>query len=150
MAATRASNPGVNDKGMVTENHRLQKDAYFFYKANWRPDDPLLYITSNRATERTVAGTQVKAYTTSHGGGTVSQRPSLSASAKSSDIHVLLWPDVTLQPGRNLVEVTAHHRRRQARSGPVASGFLDPHRLLPAASHLSSREVPRSRCSRLP
>ena len=31
-------NPGVNDKGMVTEDRKIKKDAFYFYKANWNPE----------------------------------------------------------------------------------------------------------------
>ena len=98
--------PGINDKGLVTEDRKLKKDAFFFYEANWRPDNPLLYLTSSRAVERTVARTQVKAYTTAAEAELKLNGRSLGT-IKPSDIHVLIWPDVTLQPGKNLVEVTA-------------------------------------------
>ena len=53
--------PGRNDKGLVTYDRKIKKDAFFFYKANWS-DEPVLYITSRRFTERTNAVTDVKIY----------------------------------------------------------------------------------------
>ena len=41
--------PGRNDKGLVTYDRKIKKDAFFFYKANWS-DEPMLYITSRRFT----------------------------------------------------------------------------------------------------
>ena len=105
-ARDEAMTPGINDKGLVTEDRKIRKDAFFFYKANWRPEDPLLYLTSNRAVERAVAHTQVKAYTTASEAELKLNGKSLGT-RKPSDIHVLIWPNVTLQPGKNLVEVTA-------------------------------------------
>lgn len=99
-------NPGVNDKGMVTEDRKIQKDAFFFYEANWKPEEPLLYITSNRATERTVARTQIKAYTTASE-AVLTLNGKLIGLCKASDIHELVWRDVTLQPGKNLVQIVA-------------------------------------------
>ena len=36
--------PGRNDKGLVTYDRKIKKDAFYFYKANWS-DEPVLYIT---------------------------------------------------------------------------------------------------------
>jgi len=27
--------PGINDKGLVTRDRRIRKDAFYLYKANW-------------------------------------------------------------------------------------------------------------------
>ena len=53
--------PGRNDKGLVTYDRKVRKDAYFFYKANWT-NEPVLYITSRRATERNNKDTDIKIY----------------------------------------------------------------------------------------
>ena len=42
---------GRNDKGLVTADRKTKKDAFYFYKANWS-EEPVLYITSRRYTER--------------------------------------------------------------------------------------------------
>src|SRR5947208_14344666 len=42
---------GRNDKGMVTYDRKLKKDAFYFYKANWS-DEPVVYVT--RSEERRV------------------------------------------------------------------------------------------------
>ncbi len=53
---------GLNDKGLVTRDRKIKKDAFYFYKANWS-DEPVLYITSRRFfTDRTNAVTDVKIY----------------------------------------------------------------------------------------
>ena len=54
---------GLNDKGLMTYDRRVRKDAFFFYKANWNPE-PMLHLTSKRFTVREAALVQVKAYTT--------------------------------------------------------------------------------------
>jgi beta-galactosidase len=53
--------PGRNDKGLVTYDRKVKKDAYFFYKANWSKD-PVVYITSRRAIKRSNKITTVKVY----------------------------------------------------------------------------------------
>ena len=97
--------PGVNDKGMVTEDRHVKKDAFYFYKANWTPE-PMVYLTSRRAVQRTVPQTEVKAYTNLPEAELALNGKSLGT-LKPSDIHVLLWRDVTLAPGKNVVEITA-------------------------------------------
>lgn len=52
---------GFNDKGMVTYNRKIKKDAFFFYKANWS-NEPLIYITSRRDSTRKTTITDVKVY----------------------------------------------------------------------------------------
>ena len=52
---------GRNDKGLVTADRQIKKDAFFYYKANWS-EEPVLYLTSRRFTGRTNAVTDVKVY----------------------------------------------------------------------------------------
>lgn len=56
--------PGINDKGLVTHDRRLKKDAFYLYKANWS-NEPTLYIASRRFTEREAETTTVKVYANS-------------------------------------------------------------------------------------
>ena len=55
--------PGRNDKGLVTYDRNVRKDAFFFYKANWTTE-PMVYITSRRYLERTDPTTDIKVYST--------------------------------------------------------------------------------------
>jgi beta-galactosidase len=45
------SQPGLNDKGMVTRDRTIKKDAFYWYKANWTTE-PMVYIASRRFTPR--------------------------------------------------------------------------------------------------
>ncbi len=45
------SQPGLNDKGMVTRDRAVKKDSFYWYKANWTTE-PMVYITSRRFTPR--------------------------------------------------------------------------------------------------
>jgi len=45
----------------VTYDRTIKKDAFYFYKANWS-DEPVLYLTDRRFTDRTNAVTDVKVY----------------------------------------------------------------------------------------
>jgi hypothetical protein len=53
---------GINDKGLVTYDRQVRKDAFHWYKAHWS-EQPMLYITSRRFTLRHEAEAEVKVYT---------------------------------------------------------------------------------------
>ncbi|MHA1745759.1 MAG: glycoside hydrolase family 2 TIM barrel-domain containing protein [Promethearchaeota archaeon] len=53
--------PGRNDKGLVTFDRKVRKDAYFFYQANLS-EVPMVHITSKRFTRRGTADVSVKVY----------------------------------------------------------------------------------------
>lgn len=53
--------PGINDKGLVTHDRQIKKDAYYFYKVNWNPA-PMVYICKRRFTNRTQPETILKLY----------------------------------------------------------------------------------------
>jgi beta-galactosidase len=95
--------PGINDKGLVTLDRKVRKDAYFWYQANWAKQ-PMVYITSRRVVRRTLADTEVKVY---------SNQPTVSLRVNGVDLgeravegHIARW-QVRLAPGANRVEVKA-------------------------------------------
>jgi beta-galactosidase len=53
--------PGFNDKGLVSFDRSVKKDAYFWYQANWSAA-PMAHITSRRHTQRQQASVEVKVY----------------------------------------------------------------------------------------
>ena len=53
--------PGVNDKGLVSADRRIKKDAYYFYRANWSRG-PVLHLCSKRLGETTNAVFEVLAF----------------------------------------------------------------------------------------
>lgn len=97
--------PGLNDKGLVTRDRLTKKDAFYFYKANWS-DEPVIYITSRRFTERTNAVTSVKLY--SNAPATELFVNGASQGEKNDGTNcVFIWKNVTLQPGENKIEARA-------------------------------------------
>ncbi len=97
--------PGRNDKGLVTYDRKIKKDAFYFYQANWS-DESVLYITSRRFIERTNAVTDVKVYSNAN-------EVELSLNGNSQGKHndgangVFIWKAVKLRPGENRVEARA-------------------------------------------
>jgi len=96
---------GVNDKGLVTRDRKVKKDAFYFYQANWS-DLPVLYLTSRRFTERTNGVTDVKIYSNA---GQVELLLDGKSQGKREDGTncVFIWKDIQLKPGANRVEARA-------------------------------------------
>ena len=97
--------PGINDKGLITYDRTLKKDAFFFYKANWNAE-PMVYITSRRHTARTSAVTDVKVYS-SCPQVTLRVNGRVLADAAGSPIRVFVWTGVTLAAGENVIVAEA-------------------------------------------
>ncbi len=104
---------GVNDKGLVTRDRSVRKDAYFFYQANWT-DTPMVYITSRRDVERKVADTPVKIFSNCESVTLTVNGKAYPASAPN-DLHVFRWDHVSLQPGENHVQASADCKGRTVR-----------------------------------
>ena len=93
--------PGINDKGLVTLDRTIKKDAFYWYRANWSPD-PVVHITSARDTPRFTATTSVKVYANT---GPVELRVNnISYGTVTPAGHVAQWSAVPLSPGHNVVE----------------------------------------------
>ncbi len=97
---------GRNDKGLVTADRKIRKDAFYFYKANWS-EDPVLYITSRRDTDRTNAVTDVKLYSNA-------TEAEVSINGVSQGVQhndgngVILWKNMKLTPGANTIDAHAN------------------------------------------
>jgi beta-galactosidase len=97
--------PGLNDKGLVTRDRQIKKDAFYYYKANWS-EEPVLYLTSRRFIERTNAVTDVKIYSNA-------QAPELfingvpQSQGTNAGNCVFIWKDVKLSPGENKISAQA-------------------------------------------
>ncbi len=112
-ARHEGSTPGLNDKGLVTHDHKLKKDAFYFYKANWNPE-PMVYIASRRMTPRTQAVTQIKVFSNCPQVELRVNGQSLGTAAPD-DVHVFRWESVRLQPGINRIEVTGQRGAQEIR-----------------------------------
>ncbi|MGN1022763.1 MAG: glycoside hydrolase family 2 TIM barrel-domain containing protein [Lachnospiraceae bacterium] len=53
--------PGQNQKGLVTFDRKLKKDAFYIYKA-WLSDEPFVHLCGRRYVNRTENPTEVKVY----------------------------------------------------------------------------------------
>ena len=53
---------GVNQKGLVTMDRALKKDAFYLYKAAWNDREPFVHLCGKRYVERREEFTEVKVY----------------------------------------------------------------------------------------
>lgn len=95
--------PGINDKGLVTYDRKIKKDAFYFYKASWSTE-PMIYITSRRFTERPEANVQVKVYSNLRE-NTLYVNGKKIGKQKSDPLHRVVWQNVTLSKGENRIRV---------------------------------------------
>lgn len=97
--------PGVNNKGLVTQDRSLRKDAFYFYKANWNPE-PQVYIAERRSTPRRLPETTVKVYTNLP---EVELRVNGESAgrARPDEIRIARFTNIRLRPGDNRIEVVA-------------------------------------------
>ena len=54
--------PGQNQKGLVTFDRELKKDAFYLYKAAWNRREPFVHLCGSRYVDRAEDVTEVKAY----------------------------------------------------------------------------------------
>ncbi|HLA85520.1 MAG TPA: glycoside hydrolase family 2 TIM barrel-domain containing protein [Thermoguttaceae bacterium] len=95
------SNPGINDKGLVTRDRKIKKDAFYWYQCNWT-EEPMVYITSRRFTPRKKPTTEVKVYSNCTDVELFVNGQSLGK--KTSDDHIFRWKGVKLAEGDNMLK----------------------------------------------
>ena len=99
--------PGRNDKGLVTYDRKIKKDAFYFYKANWNKDDKFVHIAGKRQ-PRTGGNTTIMAFS-NDGEGELYVNGKKFGKASPDNVNVLIWEDVPLSPEGTTVEVRTKH-----------------------------------------
>lgn len=100
---TEGLRPGINDKGLVTFDRRVGKDAFYFYKANWNTTDQFVYIAERRWQNRPQKVQTIKVF---------SNCPNVelfvngvSFGLQSNDgFGTFVWKSVPMTEGNNTVE----------------------------------------------
>ena len=94
----------INDKGLVTFDRKVKKDAFFYYKAQWSAQ-PVVHITSRRWTVRTDPATTIRVYSNAPAVTLTLNGARLGDAACEDRICTL--QKVTLRPGENVVTARA-------------------------------------------
>ena len=96
---------GINDKGLVTRDRVVPKDAYFFYKANWNAQ-PMLHLCGRRMRATSASAVDVVAF--SNAGDVSLEVNGAPAGAKTPDsVKCAVFENVALAPGENTIAVRA-------------------------------------------
>ena len=100
---TEGDRPGINDKGLVTHDRKVKKDAFYFYKANWNKDDKFVYISNRRNRDRVNPVTDIMIFSNLlevelylNGKSLGKQQP--------GEYATFVWKGVNLAEGENKVE----------------------------------------------
>lgn len=101
---------GRNDKGLVTYDRSVKKDAFYFYKANWNKEDKFVYITGRRQKNRNRKTVDVQAFSNC-GPAYLYINGKSYGTATPDSVNVLEWKGVTLNVGENIIEVRNKHSK---------------------------------------
>ena len=105
--------PGINDKGLVTYDRKVKKDAYYLYRASWTKT-PVLHLVGSRMTEVGTNRTTVVAF--SNVGSVELRINGDSLGVKEPDsCATVIWPSVRLSEGVNHVEIRSGGLSRTAK-----------------------------------
>ena len=107
---TEGDRPGINDKGLVTFDRKVRKDAFYFYKANWNREEPMLYLTGKRNTIRTQRLQTITAFTNLSGAELFVNGKSYGKAIPDS-YAILEWKNVELEPGENEIKVVSTNKK---------------------------------------
>lgn len=100
--------PGRNDKGLLTYDRKIKKDAFYFYKSAWAKS-PVLHITSRRDVARRDSITDVKVYSNCENIRLKVNGQECGNPIKRQNIYI--WQGVGLRKGENQIEVCGDRDR---------------------------------------
>lgn len=107
---------GINDKGLVSFDRRTRKDAFYFYKANWNKEVPLLYLAERRCTRRTRPVQTFMAFTNQPEAELFVNGTSCGH-AKTDSLGTVRWNGIRLRPGQNEIRVVSGRGTHQLTDG---------------------------------
>ena len=107
---TEGDRPGINDKGLVTHDRKVKKDAFYFYKANWNPE-PMVYIAGHRSVNRVKPVTEVQIFSNC-AEVTLKVNGQIIKKMQPDGVKVCIFKDIRLKKGENNIEVSAENGKR--------------------------------------
>ena len=101
---TEGDRPGINDKGLVTFDRKVRKDAFYFYKANWNKSEPVLHIAGKRCDSRTSNVQTIMAFTNQPEAELFVNGKSYGK-VKADEYCIVKWENVILNKVNNDIKV---------------------------------------------
>ncbi|MEC0370101.1 glycoside hydrolase family 2 protein [Paenibacillus chibensis] len=95
---------GRNNKGLVTYDRKIKKDAFYLYKAHWS-DRKFVHIAGKRFIDRPDADMNVKIY--SNCDEVTLYVNGKEVAAKTGDHHIFMFENVRLQDGWNEIKAVS-------------------------------------------
>lgn len=95
---------GRNNKGLITYDRKLKKDAFFIYKAYWNPE-PMVYVAGRRFADRAPEERNVTVYTNCYEVTLVVN--GVEVETKTAVDHAVVFESVALNDGANTVTAKA-------------------------------------------
>lgn len=108
---TEGDRPGVNDKGLVTHDRKIKKDAYYFYRANWNPE-PMVYIAGRRNVNQVKPFVDVQVFSNVEE-VILMVNGRQCGKVRPDRLKICLFKDVPLTKGSNKIEVRANEGKKQ-------------------------------------
>lgn len=96
--------PGINDKGLVTFDRKVKKDAYFFYQANWNRETPMIHLAEKRNNHRK-AGTHHFMVFTNQEKAELFVNGKSMGTLQTDSYATIEWKHIPLQAGENHIRV---------------------------------------------
>ncbi|WP_310560564.1 glycoside hydrolase family 2 TIM barrel-domain containing protein [Flavobacterium sp.] len=106
----RGGVPHMNQKGLVTFDRTVKKDAFYFYKANWSKE-PVLYIAERRNIERKTNLISFKVYTNQEEVVLYVNNEKVATQKLTSDINVVKFDNIKLAEGNNTIAVVSKNKK---------------------------------------
>lgn len=106
---TEGDRPGINDKGLVTFDRKVKKDAFYFYKANWNKKDKFIYIANRRCVDREEE-TDILVFANIREAELLVNGQSMGKQVTDKQA-TICWRNVKLRKGSNEIEVRSTNRK---------------------------------------
>ena len=108
---TEGDRPGINDKGLVTFDRKVRKDAFYFYRANWNKEEPMIYLAGKRNRIRRRQQQTIIAFSNQPEAELFVNGKSCGK-MKTDRYSILEWENVVLKPGENKIEVKTTNKKQ--------------------------------------
>lgn len=93
---------GRNNKGLVTYDRKIKKDAFYMYKAHWS-DEKFVHITSKRFVDRAEDKINIKVYSNCNEVTLYVNGKELES--KAGDGKIFIFEDIVIHEGINVIKV---------------------------------------------
>lgn len=108
---TEGDRPGINDKGLVTFDRKVKKDAFYFYKANWNQEDKFVYLANRRNIRPEQEVVDLTAFSNLPEVELFANGRSMGRKT-AGEYAIFEWKGIRLSPGENVLELRAKDKKQ--------------------------------------